>query len=148
MFNLRSWSQSSLAPLPGSWRYSLRLRSSEMGKEISGQDLSLNVARQFNRQLRWHRTRHVPIGLKPMDSFFFVSALDSSVTRVGSHILFPYIRPRARFLSSLWLLLSCTLIFCSNALCKPLFGAEQPAREGRFWTQIAGGRCDLHRRDA
>jgi uncharacterized iron-regulated protein len=51
--------------------------------------------------------------------------------------LFASIRRRARFLSSLWLLLSCTLIFCSNALCKPLFGAEQPARQREFWTRIA-----------
>ena len=38
----------------------------------------------------------------------------------------------------MWLLLSCILIFYSNALGKPLFGAEQTARQGEFWTSIAG----------
>ena len=66
-----------------------------------------------------------------------VPALDSPMTRFGSRTLFASICAHRWFLSSLWLLLLCTVGFCSNALGKLPSGAEQSAREGEFWTRIA-----------
>src|SRR5258708_8433255 len=66
-----------------------------------------------------------------------VPALDSPLTQFGLRTLFASICAHARFLCSLWLLLSCTMGFCSNALGKLPFGAEQSAGEGKFWTRIA-----------
>ena len=36
-----------------------------------------------------------------------------------------------------WLLLLCTMGFCSNALGNLLFGGEQSAKQAEFWTRIA-----------
>src|SRR5258708_15211555 len=65
-----------------------------------------------------------------------VPALDSPMTQFGLRTLFASICAHRSFLSSLWLLLLCTVGFCSNALGKLPSGAEQSAREGEFWTRI------------
>jgi uncharacterized iron-regulated protein len=66
-----------------------------------------------------------------------VPALDSPMTQLVLRTLFTSICAHRWFLSSLWLLLPCTVGFCSNALGKLPSGAEQSAREGEFWTRIA-----------
>jgi uncharacterized iron-regulated protein len=66
-----------------------------------------------------------------------VPALDSPMTQFGLRTLFTCICAHRWFLSSLWLLLLCTVGFCSNALGKLPSGGEQSAREGEFWTRIA-----------
>jgi hypothetical protein len=59
-FSLRSsfMEPASLAPLPGSWRYSLRSRSFETGKQISRSAFCLELRRAFQPPLRWQRTRY------------------------------------------------------------------------------------------
>jgi uncharacterized iron-regulated protein len=59
------------------------------------------------------------------------------MTQFGLRNLFASICAHRWFLSSWWLLLLCTVGFCSNALGKLPFGAEQSAREGEFRIQIA-----------
>jgi hypothetical protein len=64
-----------------------------------------------------------------------VPALDSPMTQLVLRTLFTSICAHRWFLSSLWLLLPCTVGLCSNALGKLPSGAEQSAREGEFWTR-------------
>lgn len=59
------------------------------------------------------------------------------MTQLVLRTLFTPICAHRWFLSSLWLLLPCTVGFCSNALGKLPSGAEQSATEGEFWTRIA-----------
>lgn len=59
------------------------------------------------------------------------------MTQLVLRTLFTPICAHRWFLSSLWLLLLCTVGFCSNALGKLPSGGEQSAREGEFWTRIA-----------
>src|SRR5260370_28648506 len=65
-----------------------------------------------------------------------VPALDSTMKQLGLRTLFASICAHRWFVSSLWLLLVCSVGFCSNALGKLPSGAEQSAREGEFWTRI------------
>jgi uncharacterized iron-regulated protein len=58
------------------------------------------------------------------------------MTQFGLRTLFASICAHRWFLSSLWLLLLCTVGFCSNALGKLPSGAEQSAREGEFRIRI------------
>ena len=45
--------------IAGSWRYSLRLRSSETGKQISRSEFCLEPRPAFQPPIRWQRTRHI-----------------------------------------------------------------------------------------
>src|SRR5258707_3899097 len=65
-----------------------------------------------------------------------VPALDSPMPQFGLRTLFASICAHRSFLSSLWLLLLCTVGFGTNALGKLPSGAEQSARQGEFWTRI------------
>src|SRR5258708_18065824 len=65
-----------------------------------------------------------------------VPALDSPMTQFGLRTLFASICAHRSFLSSLWLLLLCTVGFCFNALVKLPSGAEQSASEGQLCTRI------------
>lgn len=58
------------------------------------------------------------------------------MTQFGLRTLFASVCAHRWFHSSLWLLLLCTVGFCSNALGKLPSGAEQSAREGELRTRI------------
>jgi hypothetical protein len=55
-----------IGAIAASWRFSLRLRSSETGNQISRSKFCLELRPAFQPITPGHRTRHVPVGLKPI----------------------------------------------------------------------------------